>query len=254
MKLIKKNKDVKSILTNYWKSWDTMESKFAKKFNKELKKLIIIELSENFKSKLGDTFTVSFRIDAILKGLERLNNGYLDSVTKKAFRDAGIDYNRIIANRAESEAIKELKKHLDKLLSNLRNKLESENIYGTEEENFRFLANSLIVQYENEIKQRDIARTMIKAETEITKKYVWSADDDLKRIWLSQRDGAVRLSHQLADGQGEDELGFFYLGVIKTPYPAGSGHIEEDANCRCVTLPLHQKNYTAFKKLVKRMQ
>jgi HK97 family phage portal protein len=72
------------------------------------------------------------------------------------------------------------------------------------------------------------------AKTELNKDR--AADKKLKRQWTAQLDGKARSSHQSANGQKEDEEGFFTVAGYRTPYPAGSGlPAKEACNCRCLT-------------------
>ena len=58
----------------------------------------------------------------------------------------------------------------------------------------------------------------------------------LEKEWVAQRDGVVRDSHRLADGQRVQKNGFFNVGGYNMKYPAdssGGAPGKEIINCRC---------------------
>jgi hypothetical protein len=71
-----------------------------------------------------------------------------------------------------------------------------------------------------------------------TQKIIYD-DKKIKYSWLSQRDGDVRPSHVVADGQMADSNGQFTVGGEKTDRPCGSGlSAANSVNCRCVLFPV----------------
>jgi hypothetical protein len=58
-------------------------------------------------------------------------------------------------------------------------------------------------------------------------------------MWLTQRDGLVRLSHRQADGQMQGADGYFLVGGEKAVRPLGTGLSASNAiNCRCQLFPV----------------
>jgi len=55
-----------------------------------------------------------------------------------------------------------------------------------------------------------------------------------KKMWVSQRDGRVRHTHRIADGQTVPINGYFTVGNSMLAYPTDpEGSPEEVVNCRC---------------------
>lgn len=55
-----------------------------------------------------------------------------------------------------------------------------------------------------------------------------------KKMWVSQRDGRVRHTHRVADGQTVPINGYFKVGNSLLAYPTDpEGEPEEVVNCRC---------------------
>ena len=57
-----------------------------------------------------------------------------------------------------------------------------------------------------------------------------------EKEWVAQRDGVVRDSHRLADGQRVQKNGFFNVGGYNMLYPAdssGGAPAGQIINCRC---------------------
>lgn len=55
-----------------------------------------------------------------------------------------------------------------------------------------------------------------------------------KKMWVSQRDGRVRHTHRVADGQIVPITGYFKVGKSLLAYPTDpDGEPEEIINCRC---------------------
>lgn len=55
-----------------------------------------------------------------------------------------------------------------------------------------------------------------------------------KKMWVSQRDGKVRHTHRLADGQTVPIKAMFKVGGTLLAYPCDpEGDVREVANCRC---------------------
>lgn len=55
-----------------------------------------------------------------------------------------------------------------------------------------------------------------------------------KKMWVSQRDGKVRHTHRLADGQTVPIKAYFAVGNSRLLYPTDpDGEPEEIVNCRC---------------------
>ena len=55
------------------------------------------------------------------------------------------------------------------------------------------------------------------------------------KVWLSQRDGIVRITHRQADGKKPAPDGLFRIGYDVMPHPGGGSLAEENCNCRCYT-------------------
>lgn len=56
---------------------------------------------------------------------------------------------------------------------------------------------------------------------------------DFDKVWMSQRDGRVRVSHFNADGKRADEEGYFNIGSDRMRHPAGGAVARENCYCRC---------------------
>ena len=59
---------------------------------------------------------------------------------------------------------------------------------------------------------------------------------DARRMWDATLDNRTRGSHGSADGQLEDENGYFTVAGVKTLGPGMSGVASIDINCRCATV------------------
>lgn len=249
----KKNTNlIKSLLFNYWKSWDNIEEKFANKFDKELKQAIenmfVMQL-EN-KSTLADNISFELDIEYLLELLSKSINDYNETVIRQALQNIGVDYDVIVAGRAKNEALIELRKHFEKILKTISTTILDEVVIETSRDAILEKARLSIDSYFRNKENKSLVRTVVKAQTETTKKIVWH-DAEFTRHWLTQRDGDVRPDHIEMDGQAEDEQGFFFIGNIRTPYPAGSGVASQDINCRCVTMPLKTKHLAMIIKYFK---
>jgi hypothetical protein len=91
----------------------------------------------------------------------------------------------------------------------------------------------------SEGRAKTIARTTVKAQATTTQEEAWDnmnkRESDPKRkivkVWLTQRDGDVRPSHQKLDGKPVEAGGSFGEGVGRGP---GLGEDPGEAiNCRC---------------------
>lgn len=65
----------------------------------------------------------------------------------------------------------------------------------------------------------------------------WKAGIKFKK-WVSVRDGRVRESHWIADGQTQPLSGYFQVGLAELQFPSDpNGPAKEIINCRCSLLP-----------------
>ena len=93
-----------------------------------------------------------------------------------------------------------------------------------------------------------IATTTCKAQTSVvqraTVKRVNARESDPNRkvvqVWLSQRDDAVRETHEELDGKWIEEGGTFDKYVPGAGEGPGLGDVSEAANCRCTLRPVRK--------------
>ena len=89
-----------------------------------------------------------------------------------------------------------------------------------------------------ESRAKTIAQTTSSNATSATQ-YTVFKENGIKMMWLSQRDGRVRYSHQLADGKFANSQGYFTVGGEKTTRPLGPGlSAGNSINCRCQLFPV----------------
>jgi HK97 family phage portal protein len=66
-------------------------------------------------------------------------------------------------------------------------------------------------------------------------------ENNIKMMWLTQRDGRVRFAHQAVDGKYPNRAGYFIVGGEKTTRPLGPGLSAGNVvNCRCQLFPVSQ--------------
>lgn len=94
-------------------------------------------------------------------------------------------------------------------------------------------------------KAATIATTTATATNSESQNQVWRAINArrtdgrmIKPKWMSQRDGNVRDSHRAADGQLQDDEGYYTVGSDRMRGPGQGGSAKETANCRCVQVPV----------------
>ena len=62
----------------------------------------------------------------------------------------------------------------------------------------------------------------------------------IRRQWVATLDGRTRDSHQMLDGQFEDDEGLFHIHGLSARYPGDFGDPAEDISCRCGTIDVVQ--------------
>ena len=62
----------------------------------------------------------------------------------------------------------------------------------------------------------------------------------IRRQWVATLDGRTRDSHQMLDGQLEDDEGLFHIHGLSARYPGDFGDPAETINCRCSTIDVVQ--------------
>lgn len=88
-----------------------------------------------------------------------------------------------------------------------------------------------------ESRAKTIAQTTSANATSATQ-YATFTSNGFKMMWLTQRDGRVRFTHQRVDGKFPDARGYFTVGGEKTTRPLGDGLSAGNVvNCRCQLFP-----------------
>lgn len=106
-----------------------------------------------------------------------------------------------------------------------------------------------------ESRAKMIATTTCKAQTSVvqraTVKRVNARESDPNRkvvqVWLSQRDDAVRETHEELDGKWIEEGGTFDKYVPGAGQGPGLGDVSEAANCRCTLRPVRKSRLGSLK-------
>ena len=100
------------------------------------------------------------------------------------------------------------------------------------------------------LRAKAIARTTARATSTEVATGTWSRlnddipageanEDEIVKVWTTRRDGRVRVSHQVLDGEWVTMGGTFENG---TKGPALGGDAADVVNCRCVLRPVRRKN------------
>lgn len=87
-----------------------------------------------------------------------------------------------------------------------------------------------------ESRARMIAQTTSNYTNSSGQLSVWSGEK-VKYVWLTQRDGDVRPTHEAVDSLPPDKNGYFTVGSDKMTHPCGGSEAGENVNCRCSLLP-----------------
>ena len=100
------------------------------------------------------------------------------------------------------------------------------------------------------LRAKAIARTTARATSTEVATGTWSRlnddipageanEDEIVKVWTTRRDGRVRVSHQVLDGEWVTMGGTFENG---TKGPGVGGDAADVVNCRCVLRPVRRKN------------
>ena len=88
-----------------------------------------------------------------------------------------------------------------------------------------------------ENRAKTIAQTTSANATSATQYTVYQSNG-FQMMWLTQRDGRVRFTHQQVDGKFPDARGYFKVGGEQTTRPLGDGlSAGNSINCRCQLFP-----------------
>jgi hypothetical protein len=85
-----------------------------------------------------------------------------------------------------------------------------------------------------------IAQTSANHTTGAAQSKTWGALE-IQYMWLSQRDGVTRATHEEADGTLPNEAGNFNIGGDLMPHPCAGGIAAENVNCRCSLFPVKKE-------------
>lgn len=97
------------------------------------------------------------------------------------------------------------------------------------------------------VRMATVARTTVTATNGRLQDTAWGAVNkrdptrEIWKEWLSERDGVVRKTHREADRQRVEPGGFFKVGQDRMRAPGNGSRVEENANCRCVCVPITKR-------------
>jgi hypothetical protein len=163
-----------------------------------------------------------------------------DKVERELYKELGIDiderpptvqdYIDSVVDDAEIKMKDSVNVMKDEVTSTLRRVVtqDPEKIQKTLQKKYKSL---------EENRAKTIAQTTSANATSATQ-YTTYQSNGLQMMWLTQRDGRVRFTHQQTDGKFPDARGYFKVGGERTTRPLGEGLSAGNViNCRCQLFP-----------------
>jgi hypothetical protein len=181
---------------------------------------------------------IPLEIDKIISASNGTLNDFLKSLIRLISSESGyklsaLEIKQLIA-KAKSVYAKNLQYSLETLNKNLEQLPTGLDITQTQYRNL-ILAN-IQMTYLN-VKGELISYTIERNIEQEFKRNIYKKAGFV-RTWVSSRDDKVRPDHVEADGQREDESGYFNVGGERLAGPGLGVIIENNINCRCETFPL----------------
>jgi hypothetical protein len=234
-----------------WKSYSKINDKYEQRLILEynvvfdkIKKECIKNANNNVKN--NEFFNLNEYLEVLSITTKATKTNLINEILKKYLGDVEIDYDSSSFLKEIEKILKDTKLNLDKKtlqtiqdeLVELSKKIKQDYPDDSQKEVVEKLQKAINQRFElvyKESRVRAVGRTVTTSVSEQSKLDV-SKKYKLKRQWLSQRDGDVRVSHRRADGQKENKEGKFKVGSYLTNRPCGENlPAGEVVNCRCYT-------------------
>ena len=236
-------------IVTYWKKYDKIASKYsdvlqaqiAGVFEKLGTEVLKSDKIKSYKTKAdGELFDVDFWKAELVRRTGKQLNQYMITVIENALKDVSMSYDDL-SNEFDKLIQKQLALTTEKITTSVdtvKDDLEKylkDNKELTIEELTTGIHQKFTHYSEGGAKR--IAQTTSNFAKGAAKKEAWG-DVGFKRKWLTERDGKVRPSHEMADGQLEDSDGMFSVGGETMAHPCGGGIASNNINCRCDSFPV----------------
>jgi hypothetical protein len=181
---------------------------------------------------------IPIEIEKIIAASDGTLNDFLRSLIRLVAAESGytpseLEIKQIIAN-AKAIYAKNLEYSLNTLNKNLENIPTGLDI--TQQQYRNLLIANIQMTYLN-VNGELISYTIERNIQQETKRNIYKKAG-FSRVWVSSRDDKVRPDHVEADGQREDDAGYFTVGGERLTAPSMGVIIENNINCRCDTFPL----------------
>ena len=245
------NKDARAELKKQWKAafvaiGEEVKSNLSQIKDKlpESKSVVTVEhLKAGIEAALNvDLFNVDKWIATMKKQSGLVTNQLAMQIIKQTLEQAGGSLPESefiqIARRAQSFSTSKIAESINTIDSELkdviRNTISNNPKFDKDE-----LFDAIMGATKDKISRVYTASRAMNIATTTTTAATGNAQDntiqklDFEKVWMSQRDGRVRVSHFNADGKRADEEGYFNIGSDRMRHPAGGSVARENCYCRC---------------------
>jgi hypothetical protein len=181
---------------------------------------------------------IPIEIDKIISASDGTLNDFLRSLIRLISAESGYKLSALEIKELIAKAKSVYAKNLEYSLNTLNKNLEQLPIFDlTITEQIRnMLRANVNLLYQN-IQGARLSYQISKNIEQEFKRNIYKKAG-FRRMWISSRDELVRPDHVDADGQQEDEAGYFNVGGERLTAPSLGVVIENNINCRCETFPI----------------